>query len=194
MPQIAVDTQKLKRSQRRAWGCLALFLMPFVLCAACYGGMWAFARYGGEWVDQVAIPPESQSLIASEQEGYYVHKTTLYVHVWTPEELREWFVQHDVGLTPIWMSGDENNKHFLDPEDYYINIWTARNWSHLTLLHYFSAVLTSSWSDDANPMCREVKVYKSKAAALKDYPKADLPDGISAFQVKYCWPNVLRYP
>src|SRR5215213_1230422 len=91
-----IEAEKSKRSRPRRVGCLKLLLIPMLLVAACYGGMWVFARYGGEWVtsDQVPLPPGKQLVNVSlpdERYGNDVLKYSIYLHSWTPEELRTWF-------------------------------------------------------------------------------------------------------
>jgi hypothetical protein len=190
MDQTLTDAQKRKRPPSRQPGCLKLLLIPLLLGVACYGGMWVFARYGGEWAmsDQILIPPESQLLLTKYEDGWVTMKTRLYTHLWSPKVLKEWFGQHGTPVLPIYAQREEE-----DPDnDYYF-----RSGIRLTsnqMLFSNSVSLTSDWKRDERSqgthMCGGLVLYKTEEAFHRDYPDWPLPSGVTAFQVRICWPNV----
>ena len=193
MPEMSGEIQKTKHALPRQWGCFKLLLIPMFLFAACYGGMWVFARYGGEWAmsQQVPIPPESQQVKVSERSDYsYFYSTKLYFHTWTPDKIREAFLQGGLKISPIPINPEEGV--FFEYDDYYGNRWENRDWNKLTpeFLHYLTTFLTLYWREDAPPFCPEIRVYKSREAFLKYYPDMMLPDGMSAFEVTMCWRDI----
>jgi hypothetical protein len=90
MTQSLTDAQKRKRVPSRQWGCLKLLLISILLSLACYGGMWVFARYGGEWAtdSRVLLPPESHLMSVSYREDDF--KSSLYFYTGTVETLKTW--------------------------------------------------------------------------------------------------------
>jgi hypothetical protein len=187
MPTLSVD-MKQKRSRPRQWGCLLMFLFPFVLCAACRGGLWVFARYGGEWVarQEIPLPEGSQRMTAVTDKAYYICERSVFFSTGTPRGLRKWFQNHHLGLTPI----DEDDLPIYDTEaDFYEDLWSFYDVSTLSLLHQISASMTSSWSDEY-PAPHHLKVFISGKTLAKYYPDLSLPDGMTAFELTLCWPNV----
>lgn len=197
MPQISVETEKPKRAPSRQTGCLKLLLIPLLLAVACYGGMWVFARYGGKFaMSYLPVPPVSQFVKAIyEEKREYIFVTTLYFHASSPEQLREWYTQHRVWMTPgkHWCYGCPRAS-YLDYEDYYSTdplIGRFRDYkSAMTFLYSLSVTFASSWRGRGGEWCDHVYIYKNREAFAKHYPAISLPDGMSAFEVATCWPNI----
>ncbi len=170
-------------------GCLALVLSVIVILMACYGFIWLFARYGGEWADSFdsAIPENSRLLMVTYEFDRYTLKDSLYLHAESPEQVREWFTGKGIALTPIDMGTS-----VVDNDDYYLTIGPISRGSSWEQLHDFSARYTAGWWDDFTETCDAVRVYKRLDAARQDFPTALVPDGGTAFVITSCWPGVVR--
>jgi hypothetical protein len=99
------DAQKQKRALPRQWGCLRLLLLPLIIASACYGGMWLFARYGGEWAisDQIPLPPGSERVNISLPNKLYredVFTYSIYLYPGTPEDVRAWYEKEWILFLP----------------------------------------------------------------------------------------------
>jgi|GEM_PF-1374585 len=196
--QLPTESQKRKRLQPRRIGCLRLLLIPVFLIAACYGGMWVFARYGGEWVmsDQIPIPPESQLIHVDYREGPYKAKTSIYFHTWTPDMLRDWFIQEGISLTPIlyidydpYSKASSGQEKYFEYDDHYSTMEAGRHYTLRQQLHII-ALLTTNWFEEMTYCYCGLSVYKTKEAFLKYYPDLVLPERMSAFSVSFSWPYI----
>jgi hypothetical protein len=123
--------------------------------------MWLFARFGGEWATQYDMPvPGSGQLVntkyTSSSYGDYVEKLSLYISQATPEELREWFVQAGVPMTPILLSVERNT--YIDQPDYYFETPLYFHLTPLNELHILSAMITAGWWEDFIPHCQRVRI------------------------------------
>jgi hypothetical protein len=195
MTQSLTAAQKRKRSPSRQWGCLKLLLIPILLSLACYGSMWVFARYGGKLATSyLPMPPDSQFVKAIYEHREYTFETTLYFHSLSPEQLREWYIQSHVWMSPGKSWDYSNYPIYLDYEDFYSTdplLSRFRNDSSaMSIIYTSSVVWTSSWQGRWEEWCDHVYIYKNKAAFAKHYPDITLPDGMSAFEVATCWRNI----
>jgi hypothetical protein len=190
MPEILFDPQKLKRSLPRRTGCLKLLLILIVLAVACYGGMWVFARYGGEWAmsDQIPIPRESQLLLTDYEVGWVTIKTSFYTHSWPAEALKEWFEQEGIPLLAIYPQLEDQ-----DPKNDFFFMSGTRLTSNQRL-HRNSVSFTSNWTRDERSqgthMCGGLTLFKTEEAFHRSYPDVALPNGMTAFVVRICSPNL----
>ncbi|MEO8609035.1 MAG: hypothetical protein ABI690_14190 [Chloroflexota bacterium] len=181
--------EKPKRRFRR--GCIIAGVFLLLIPALCYGCIWLFARYGGEWATDrdIPIPDNSQFVKAIYEEDFYTKKHSLYLHYATPEELRGWFiVQARIGLTPIAL--DSEQKRFIDNNDFYMESPTFHQTTFLSQLQEMSAIYTSGWFGEVVSDCQGVHIYKNHAAAVRDFPDQNLPDDKTLFVISTCWPNV----
>jgi hypothetical protein len=185
MNQSPAGTQKRKRSLPLRTGCLKLLLIPILLAVACYGGMWLFARYGGEWAmsDQFFIPDNTQVLKVSYGYGGVGNlscKTSIYSHSFLPTELRDWFTQQG----ELIVSREYAN--FIDGTS-----WRQPRQTWKSVLHQLSLSLSTSSDTDRN-LYTDMGIYRSREEFVQAYPYVVLPDGMSAFEVTICWPNLLN--
>jgi hypothetical protein len=201
MSHVPSDSQKQKRSQTRPWGCLRVLLIPIFLAAACYSGMWVLARYGGDWAisDQFPVPPESQAISASYNAQGFIVKNTVYVHSWTPEDLRIWFEQADIlFLLKCGAPSTPKDEHCYEfgARDYGRQL-KQRETARL-VLYRASIGLTLSptlWNymgwDNMQTMCASVSIYGAgeRDEFAKLYPNLEIPEGKTAFVTANCWPN-----
>jgi hypothetical protein len=185
-------TQPRKWLRRRR--CVFWILNILISCGVCYVLMWLFARFGGEWATRYDIPvPGSARLITtkytSSSYGDYVEKLSLFISQSTPEEIREWFVQSGIGMTPILLDADRNT--YIDQPDYYFEPPLYYHQTSFGELHRISAFITAGWWEDFIPHCQRVRIYRNDAAAAVDFPGYIVPEGYTAFMVSTCWPDVI---
>lgn len=165
-------------------------LIALLMPAICYGAMWVFARFGGELVTSADLPvPEgSQFVMSTYSDGYYTQKSTLYTYPSTPEALREWFIQAGFSMSPIPL--DFEHTRFID----YPNYYGTTNLFHVSslpqVLHKWSVYLTSGWFDEMVRQCQAIHVYKNTSATAIDFPEITIPEGVTAFVITTCWPNI----
>lgn len=187
----AIDpTEKRKKRPRRRRGCIILLVIVLLSPALCYGAMWLFARFGGEWATAGDLPARvgSQFITATYDDGYYTQKHSLYIYPSTPEELREWFIQAGIGMTPILLDRERNS--YIDNPDYYMQPPLFHMRTTFQEIHQRAVYLTSRWWDDFMPNCQGIRVYKNNAAAIRDFPGSTVPAGLTAFVITTCWPDV----
>lgn len=189
------ESEKLKSKRgslkRIRLGCAVLIGIAILIPVLCYGSMWLFARYGGEWAtaSDIPIPENGQFVAASYSEGYlYISKHSLYIYPITPEELRERFIQLGVRLTPIGL--DLEGERFIEYDDAYGTVWGFYRSTNLHDLHRFSALLTAGWFDESISMCQGVRVYKDIHTLQLRFPEVNLPDSYAGVIVTTCWPKV----
>jgi hypothetical protein len=169
-------------------GCLRLFLVTLAFPILCWMSLWVFAHFGGEWVSSsaVPIPPDSRILEIDYDQGYsYVIRSILYENTTSPEELREWFIQHGMYMTPIPL--DMEHTRFIDFETYYGFPVGYSSMSTLQEHHYFASTLTHGWWEDFLPTCQTIRVYKDASFAQTEYPNLQFSSRVSVFGVSVCW-------
>lgn len=189
------EPQKRKNPIPRQTGCWKLLLIPILMAVACYGGMWGFARYGGKLaMSYLPVPPGSRLTKTIYEERDYIFETALYFHPLSPEQVREWYTQHRIWMSPGKSWDYSNYPTYLDYEDYYSTDPLLGRYrdgkSAMTFLYSLSVTFASSWRGHGGGWCDHVYIYKNKEAFAKHYPDITLPDGMSAFEVATCWRNV----
>lgn len=188
------ESEKLKSKKslgkRVRVGCSVLGIVVLLVPVLCYGSMWLFARYGGEWAtsSDIPIPENSRFIIATYGEGYYQELNRLFIHDDSPENLRQWFIDNGIYMTPIPL--DFEGESILEYDGYYGTTSLLHRRSGWQELHKWSAVLTAKWWDDITPTCQAIYVYHSHEAASRDFPDADIPQSGTPIMIRTCWPNI----
>jgi hypothetical protein len=180
--------RRLRRRGYRFW-----LLNAFVACGVCYVSMWLFARIGGEWATRYDIPvPNSSEFVTVRNYvfGQYVEKRSLFISQATPKELREWFIQSGVPMTPILLDAERNI--YMDQPDFFYETPLYHHYTLFQVIHLYSVYFTTGWLDDMVPHCQGVQVYRNNAAVGIEFPGYIVPEGYTAFMVSVCWPDV-RY-
>jgi hypothetical protein len=188
------ESEKLKSkrgsSNRVRLGCAVLTGIAILIPVLCYGSMWLFARYGGEWAtaSDIPIPENSRLVITTYGDSYYRTLNRLFIHDDSPENLRQWFIDNGISMTPIPL--DFEGESVLEYDDYYGTTSLFHLRSGWQELHDFAARYTSDWWGDFTPTCQAVLVYQSVEAVLSDFPEVDIPTEGTLFMIRTCWPNV----
>ncbi|MCA0455545.1 MAG: hypothetical protein LCI00_16340 [Chloroflexi bacterium] len=159
--------------------------------AVCFGSMWLFARFGGEWATaaELPVPPDSQLLRVIYEDDYaYRDKTSVYAHPSPPEALREWFVQAGISMSPIPLNMEKTS--FIQYDNYYGTPTPFHLGSSLSRLHATATMFTHGWFEDFTADCQAVRVYKSIALAAEDFPDLKFGNATSIFAITNCWPLV----
>ncbi|GAB4530282.1 MAG: hypothetical protein OHK0046_50770 [Anaerolineae bacterium] len=149
-----------------------------------------FARYGGEWAtsSDIPIPENSRLIVTTYDDGYYRSLSRLYINADSSENLRQWFIDRGVYMTPIPL--DLEGESFIEYDGYYGTTSLFHLRSGWQELHDSAARYTSDWWSDFTPTCQAVYVYHSIEAASRDFPDADLPQSGTPIMIRTCWPNV----
>jgi hypothetical protein len=182
-----LDPQKRKRPQARSWGGLRLLLIPVIVAAACYSGLWLLARFGSEWAmaDQVPLPPQSQLLDVIYADYDPVLKTTFYRHEGSPETLRDWFVAQK--------AVPENRSYYetQDESARYSLLGYKASTARYTLYRLALYVTNSPdfWLVE-HQACGGWTVFKDAAKIEKLYPEVqfDSVEGTTVFAIHLCVP------
>ena len=180
--------EKRKKSSSRRRGCVVLLLIILLLPSLCYGSMWLFALVGGEWAtsSDLPLPPNSRFLGSTYEDGYaYRSKNSLYANQSTPEELREWFVQENIFMSPIPLNLEKTR--FIEYDHYFGTASPFHRSSFLQQLHSSAAFLTHGWFDEMAPDCQQVRVYKDATFAAQDFPDIDISNATSVILLTTCW-------
>jgi hypothetical protein len=194
MNQSPAETQKSKRSPSRQWGCLKLLLIPLVLAVACYGGMWLFARYGGELAlkERLPIPPNVDKIY--QYDWQYEHtnfRSELYDYKGSTQGLTAWYAEQGFEIqeydnrysvrrkSTVFNSGE---LLFTPPEAFIVSLYKT------------SLNLTSNQSGPE--ICADGTIFKTHEGILEaDFSRTDIPHvnlvgkNIILRRIS-CWPNV----
>ncbi len=152
--------------------------------------MWLFARFGGELATSGDLPiPDGSRLAANRYEaGYaYMTKLSLYFNDANAEELRQWYVDTGINMSPIPL--DLEGATFIEYDDYYGTPSPFHIRSTLQSLHLSSVYLTSQWYDEMAPDCQAIQVYKN-GETVSTFPAMSIPEGYTAIVITTCWPDL----
>ncbi len=186
--QLAVQQRRARGYKR---GCVILLVVVLAIPAVCFGSMWLFARFGGEWATaaELPVPPDSQLLRVTYEDGYkYRNKTSIYGHQSSPEILREWFDQAGISMSPIPLNMEKTR--FIQYDTYYGTPSPFHVGSSLGMLHITASLLTHGWYEDFMAECQAVRVYKSLGLAADDFPDLQTGNATSVFVIMNCWARV----
>ncbi|QPC82671.1 hypothetical protein G4Y79_23790 [Phototrophicus methaneseepsis] len=186
---INANRDKKKRAQRPNYfrrGCVSLLILIVGIPVFCYGSMWLFAQFGGEWASSIDLPiaPDSEFVSSTYDEGWYVYKTTIYTNQATPEELRQWYIQNGITLSPIPLNLE--GTEVIDYETYY-GTMSHTYMSEMHNLYNFAAALTHGWFDEIINACQSVRVYKNTEFARDAFPELTFPDDATIYSLTTCW-------
>ncbi len=185
------SNQSLRERVRR--GCVIAFGVVILALVLCYSSLWMFARYGGEWAtsSDMPIPENSRFIMATYttyEDSHYQSLSRLFINHDSPENLRQWFIDKGISMTPIAL--DFDSESVIEYDGYYGTIALLYPRSHWQELHDFAARYTSDWWSDVLPSCHAVYVYYSMEAVSRDFPDADIPRSGTLIMIRTCWPDI----
>lgn len=166
-----------------------LLLVPILY----FSSIWIFAHYGGEWAtsNDIPIPENSQFHIATYEHKFYSLKNSFYTSNDSPEEIRQWFIDSGISMSPIQL--DLEGSSFIEYDDYYQTLPLFQMRSMLQELHDSSVRYVTPWWSDFTVSCQLVRVYKNHSAFLDAFPEINLTSvsvDSTIFLVRTCWANV----
>lgn len=188
---VVKSASKQGRTIRYKRGCVALLLIMLAIPVVCFGSMWLFARFGGEWATaaDLPVPPDSQLLRVIYEDDYaYRNKTSIYSHLSSAEALREWFDNAGISMSPIPLNMEMTS--FIQYDNYFGTPSPFHLGSSLSTLHATAAMFTHGWFEEMLPDCQSVRVYKSLAFAADDFPDLQTANATTIFAITNCWPLV----
>jgi hypothetical protein len=113
-----------------------------------------------------------------------VYKTNIYTNQATPEELREWYIQNGINLSPIPLNVE--GTEVIDYETHY-GTMSHSYWSEMHRLYNLAAMFTHGWWDEIINACQSVRVYKNTEFARDAFPKLTFQDGTTIYSLTTCW-------
>ena len=167
---------------------LILIAIPVLTKLSCYG----FARFGGEWATANVLPvhPESVYMGAIYEDGFaYRIKYSIYNSALSADDLRTWYIDRFISLTPIPYTDYLGNSKTLESDGYYGTTWAFDRSDPLQELHKVSAWF-SGWFDEMARSCQSIRVYYDLEIFKQDYPEIQSDSLITPYVVGTCWPNV----
>jgi hypothetical protein len=102
-------------------------------------------------------------------------KASIYSHPSLPAELRDWFTQQGELIVPREYGNYSDGTSWREPRQ-----------TRKLVLYQLSLL-----SDTNRYVSTDMGIYRSREEFVQAYPDIVLPDGMSAFEVRLCWPNLL---